>query len=105
MKGSVKMANKKDLSLNPPVKLSELSKINMLDFIEKKSPEEGKWFYNLMQDNKIKRKNNLTGEIIDAYDIPKVRKAFAEKYFPVLVERKKKKESQSFEDRLAALNK
>lgn len=97
------MASKKDLSLNTPTKLSELTKVNMLDFIEKKSQEEKKWFYELMKSSTLKKINNLTGKEMDAYDIPKVRRAFAGKYFPALVEKKQKKDSQSFEDRLAAL--
>lgn len=103
------MASIKDLKLNPPTKKTELTKDNMLKFIkENGSDEDKKWFVELMKEHKQKKKNNLTGEIVDGYDLPKIREAFAQKFFPSVSskaksEGKKSSKKLSFEEELAAL--
>ncbi len=102
------MATVKALSLNPPTKKTELTKQSMLKYIQEATAEEKKWFVDLMGKNKIKKKNNLTGEVIEGYDMAKVREAFAQKYFPEISEKvrrtkKAPKKTMSFEDELAAL--
>lgn len=102
------MATVKDLRLNAPEKKTDLTKQSMLKYMKDATAEEKKWFVDLMNSNKIKRKNNLTGEVVDGYDMPKVREAFAQKYFPEIsgkARRAKKapKKISSFEDELAAL--
>lgn len=104
------MAKVKDLRLNPPVKKTELTKESMLKFMkdESVSKKEKKWFVDLMNSNKIKKKNNLTGDIVDTYDLPKIREEFAIKYFPEISSkaRKSKKapnKTKSFESELMGL--
>lgn len=99
----------KDLKLNPPTKKTELTKDNMLKFIkENGSPEDKKWFVDLMKSNVQKKKNNLTGEVVDGYDLPKIREAFAQKFFPTISAKaksasKKSSKKKSFEEELAEL--
>lgn len=102
------VATIKDLRLNPPTKKAELTKQSMLKYIQEATAEEKKWFVDLMGKNKIKKKNNLTGEVFEGYDMAKVREAFAQKYFPEISEKvrrtkKAPKKTMSFEDELAAL--
>lgn len=103
------MAKVKDLKLNPPTKKSDLNKDSMLKFIKENGTGEDKeWFVTLMNNNKIKKKNNFTGEVGDGYDLPKVREEFAKRFFPEISSKaknanKRKKENTSFEDQLAAL--
>lgn len=103
------MASIKDLKLNPPEKKTELTKDNMLKFIKDYGSEEDKkWFVELMTNNKQKKKNNLTGKVVDGYDLPKIREAFAQKFFPEISKkaksaRKKTTKKASFEDELKAL--
>ena len=99
----------KDLKLNPPTKKTELTKDNMLKFIkEYASEEDKKWFVDLMKNNKQKKTNNLTGAVIDGYDLQTIRESFAQKFFPT-ISAKSKKESKktskkiSFEEELELL--
>ena len=93
---------KLDLRLNTPTKKSELTKENMLDFMKDEPKKDKEWFYKTMKSNTKKKKNNLTGEIIEGYDITKIRTLFAEKYFPDL-NKKKPSNKPSFEDELEKL--
>jgi hypothetical protein len=99
----------KDLKLNPPVKKTELTKDNMLKFIKKYGTEEDKkWFVELMTSNKVKKTNNLTGAVVEGYDLPKVREAFAVKFFPTISsksknESKKSSKKSTFEEQLQSL--
>ena len=99
----------KDLKKNTPTKKTELTKDNMLKFIKTYgSPEEKQWFVDLMKGNTITKTNNLTGKDVTGYDLPKIREAFAQKFFPEISAKNKsasKKSSKklSFEDELAAL--
>ena len=104
------MAKVKDLRLNPPTKKTELTKESMLLFMkdESVSKKEKKWFVDLMNSNKVKKKNNLTGEIVETYDLPKVREEFALKYFPQISSKAKKNtkapsKKKSFENELMGL--
>ena len=104
------MAKKYNLALNPPKKKTELTKDSMLAFMKDKPAEDKKWFVELMNANKKKVMNNLTNEVVDAYDLPPIREAFAQKYFPEISSKHKReakkdttKKATSFEDELNAL--
>lgn len=104
------MAKVRNFRDNPPKKKSELTKESMLLFMKDKSvsKKEKKWFVDLMKSNKVKKKNNLTGEIIETYDLPKVREEFAIKYFPEISSEARKNikapsKKKSFEDELMSL--
>ena len=104
------MAKKYNLALNPPKKKTELTKDSMLAFMKDKTAEEKKWFVDLMNANKIKVMNNLKKEVVDGYDLPNIREAFAQKYFPEISSKYKReakktetKKTTSFEDELASL--
>ena len=95
----------KDLKKEAPTKLSELTKQNMLAYMKDEGYEDRIWFVNLMEKNEKEKKNNLPGyegEVIQGYDMPKIRKAFAKKYFPELTKKKEKK-IDTFKDELAKL--
>lgn len=97
-----------DLTLNTPKKKSDLTKENMLAFVKTKSQEERTWFKTLMGKHKVRKINNLTKEEYDGYEIPKIREAFAIKYFPEISSKAKKeskqnKKTKSFEEELAEL--
>lgn len=97
---------KKDLRLNPPQKKSELTKDNMLSFVlTYGTTDDKKWFYGVLQDNKMKKKNNLTGKIIDGYDVQKIRKLFIARFpeFSGLEKKKETKKTTSFEDDMKKL--
>ena len=100
-----------DLKLNPPKDKRALTKENVLDFIEKYGSSEDKaWFVELMNNNRIKKANNLDkGKEVTSYNFEVVREEFAKKFFPA-VSKKGKKEAkkktakkETFEDKLAAL--
>ena len=104
------MAKKYNLALNPPKKKTELTKDSMLAFMKDKSADDKKWFVDLMNANKIKVKNNLTDEVVEGYDLPKIREAFAQKYFPAISSKAKReakkansKKTTSFEAELEEL--
>lgn len=103
------MASIKDLKLNPPSKKTDLTKDNMLKYIKTYGSDDDKlWFVNLMKNNKQYKKNNLTGEVVEGYDLSKIREEFAKKFFPSISKEakdssKKKSKKLSFEDELNAL--
>ena len=99
------MATLKDLKLNPPETKADLTKGNMLKYIKAYgTDEEKKWFVELMEENRQKKINNIDGSEVNGYDLPKVRKAFAEKFFPDLVKKQKvKSKKPTFEEELEAL--
>lgn len=87
--------------LNPltdvPNNLTPITKKFMLGYIAGKGTEEDKkWFKRLCNSHVIKKKNNLTGKIVDAVDIKAVRHEFVKRYFPHLLNTQK--ESKSFLD-------
>ena len=99
----------KDLKKNTPTKKTELTKDNMLKFIKTYgSTEEKQWFVDLMKGNTITKTNNLTGKDVTGYDLPKIREAFAQKFFPKISAKyksdsKKSSKKPSFDDELDAL--
>ena len=104
------MAKVKDLRLNPPTKKTELTKESMLKYMkdESVSKKDKKWFVDLMNNNKVKKKNNLTGEIVETYDLAKIREEFAIKYFPSISTKLRQKtkapsKGKSFEKELMSL--
>lgn len=91
-----------DLTKEKPTSKAQLSKENMLEFMRDKSKKEREWFVKLMKTNTKKKKNNLSGKMIEGYDMPKIRTEFANKYFPELNE-KKPSNKKTFEDALNSL--
>lgn len=94
--------------LNPmtdiPASLSDLSLDFMYDYIKEKGKKADKeWFLNKVKDLWGKKYNNLAkAEIECITDIPALRRDFAERFFPNLNKRKKKK-SESYLDKVKAL--
>lgn len=105
------MAKKRDYTLNPPQTLNELNKESMLSFVKQLGKEDSKWFAQLCIDNRIEKKYTFDskngtfkkGDTYKGYDLPVIRKAFAKKYFPVLVAPKPSKAKKSFDDELEDL--
>lgn len=89
------------IELNPltdvPNSLTPITKKFMVGYIVGKGTEEDlKWFKRFCNSHVIKKKNNLTGKMIDAVDIKAVRHEFAKRYFPYLLNTQKV--SKSFLD-------
>ena len=81
-----------DLKETPPKAIPSLTKDAMLYFVKKYGTKEDKiWYVNLCKSNIIKKTNNITKEVAEGLDISKIRKAFAQKFFPHLLEEKKTK--------------
>ena len=108
------MAKKRNYALNPPANLTELNKESMLDYvIGKNSDEELSWFINLLDSNREKKEykfdtkngKHKKGDELEGYNLPPIRKAFANRYFPKLLEKKEKKIPDTFEKRLEELRK
>ena len=98
------MAKKWNYELNSPKTKNDLNKDSMLDYVVKYKPEDLEWFLDVLENNREVKENNLTGNKVNGYNIPAIRKAFGKKYFPYLYEDKKKKTTTtSFEDRVKAL--
>lgn len=100
-----------DLSLNPPKSKRELTKMNMIKYVsENGSAEDKAWFKQLCNDNKLNKKNNLKkgAEIIEGYNMPKIREEFAKRFFPEISsankkQTKAKKKTKSFSEMLEEL--
>lgn len=101
----------KNYELNPPKKLSDLNKESMLQYIIAQNDTEAlSWFLDLCETHKIKKVRTMDarngsfkkGDIYITEDIAPIRKAFARKYFPNLVEKKTKtkKTTPTWEDML-----
>lgn len=100
----MQMATIKDLKLNPPETKTELTKANMLKYIKTHgSDEDKKWFVELMEDNRLQKTSNINGSVVNGYDLPKVREAFAKRFFPELSKKKSKAKRPTFEDELKDL--
>ena len=100
------MADKKK-ELNPltdtPEFLYQLTQDFMLGYMkqDKISKADKKWFVSLCKDNKKKiKRGDAEFEVLDASP---VRKEFAKKYFPNLIEKKKSGKKKSFFDELEEL--
>ena len=88
-------------TLNPltdtPTTKTEVTKPFMLAFLksEKATEEDRAWFKKIVSnpENQKETMNHLTGLPYMDIDIPKVRLAFCERFFPQLVAKKKKNKS------------
>ena len=95
-------------TLNPltdtPTNKTEITKPFMRAFIksEKATNEDRAWFKTIVAnpENHKEYKNQLDGTTYMDIDIPKVRKAFVDRFFPNLNEKKK---TMSFIDEIASL--
>ncbi len=95
-------------TLNPltdtPTNKTQITKPFMLAFMksEKATDEDRRWFKALVTnpDNQKEQVNQLNGETYMDIDIPVVRKAFVDRFFPQL---NAKKQSKSFIDEIADL--
>lgn len=94
-----------DLKETPPKAIPSLTKDAMLHYIDNYgNAEDIEWYINLCQASTMEKKNNLTNEMVEGLDISKVRKEFAKRFFPSLLEEKKaKSKSQSYMDKVLAL--
>lgn len=94
-----------DLKVNPPKSIPNLTKDAMLHYIKNYGTKEDKvWYVNLCKSNIVEKKNNLTNEMSEGFNISAIRKEFAQKFFPHLLEEKKTKtKTQSYTDMLDAL--
>lgn len=94
-----------DLKANPPKAIPNLTKDAMLHYIKNYGTKEDKvWYVNLCKSNIIEKKNNLTNEMSEGFNISAIRKEFAKKFFPNLLEEKKTKtKTQSYAAMLDAL--
>lgn len=107
------MAMKRNYATNPPAKLTELNKESMLAYVAGlNSDEDLVWFIDLLDTNTVTKTLNFDttdgkrkkGDEIKGYNLPVIRKEFAKKYFPALLEKKAKTVS-SFEKKLEELRK
>ena len=88
-------------TLNPltdtPTAKTDITKPFMLAYMkcEKATAEDKAWFKSVVSnpENQKEYKNQLNGEIYTDIDIPKVRLAFCERFYPNLVAKKKSKKS------------
>lgn len=102
------MAKLRNFKINPPESLTELSKDSMLAYVKELGKDDAIWFAKLCRDNKVEKTYQFTskngsfkaGDKYEGYDMPVIRKAFAAKYFPQLLEKKKSKTKPSFDKEL-----
>lgn len=88
-------------TLNPltdtPTSKTQITKPFMLAYMksEKATPEDRAWFKAIVADPDYRREqiNQLTGKPYIDIDIPKVRKAFVERFYPNLAVKKKGKKT------------
>ena len=101
------MAKKKRLNVltDTPESLSDLTLDFMYDYIKLKGKKADKeWYAGVVSDLWGKKYNNLEKAEIDGItDIPALRKQFAERFFPNLNNRKKKKDEESYLDKVKGL--
>ena len=94
-----------DLKANPPKSIPNLTKDAMFHYVKNYGTKEDKvWYVNLCNANTIEKKNNLTNEMGEGLDISKIRKEFAKRFFPNLLEEKKtKSKTKSYMDLVNSL--
>lgn len=99
------MAKVRDLKTTPPENLTHLTKEAMLSYIIDCGTEEDKnWYVDLCEKNLVTKKNNLTNEEITTPDVSILRKEFAKRFFPNLLEANKPKaKAKSYMDRVREL--
>lgn len=94
-----------DLKANEPKNLASLTKDAMLAYIKTCPKEDKKWYKALCNANLVEKTNNLTKEKYITPDISVVRKEFAKRFFPSLLQEKKTKtKTQSYMDEVNALD-
>lgn len=106
------MAIKRDYKAKPPENLTELNKDSMLAYVKSLGNKEDiKFFVELLDANRtpktlyLETPNHSKGDEITGYNMTAIRKAFAKRYFPKLLEKKKYVKKGSFEDELEKLRK
>ncbi|MBR2507900.1 MAG: hypothetical protein IKB70_13700 [Bacilli bacterium] len=108
------MALKRNYAETPPQKLTELNKESMVDYVESLGKDdELLWVIDLFDNNKETKVYNFDtnggahkkGEEYEGYNMKVIRQEFAKRYFPTLLEKKKKKPTASFDKRLDELRK
>lgn len=87
-KGSSIMSKK--VRLNPltdePRLLTDLTRDYMLGYVKSLADEkEIKWFASVCKENIKEKTNQLNKEKVKTIDLPVVRRAFADRYFPNLI--------------------
>lgn len=101
------MAKKKRLNAltDTPSSLSDLTLDYMYDYVKAKGTKADKvWFAKTVEGLWGKKYNNLAkAEIEGITDIPALRKEFADRFFPNLLDRKKKKDGESYLDKVKKL--
>lgn len=86
-------------TLNPitdtPTSKNDITKNFMLAFMksEKATKEDIEWFKKVVKENQKEYVNRLDGSTYMDINIPEVRKAFCQKFYPNLNEKKKGKKS------------
>ena len=93
-----------DLKANPPKSIPNLTLQAMAHYVQNYCTKEDRiWYVNLCKTNVIEKKNNAN-ETTEGFDISKIRKAFAAKFFPELLKEKKAKtKTQSYMDLLNSM--
>jgi len=96
---------KVDLKVTPPTNLTSLTKDAMLDYIiSYGTKEDKKWYVELCNANLVEKENNLTKKKSVSPNLTEIRKEFAKRFFPSLLEEKKpKSKAQSYMDKVNAL--
>ncbi|MBR0353575.1 MAG: hypothetical protein IJH53_10280 [Oscillospiraceae bacterium] len=103
------MAKTKKEPLNPltdkPKSLADVTLMYMHDFIDKKgSLEDAEWFMDRLDAYWGMKYNNLAKKEIEGVtDIPALRREFALRFFPQLVDRKRTPNKQSYRDMVKAM--
>ena len=94
-----------DLKKTPPKSIPSLTKDAMYFYIKTYGTKEDKvWYVELCNANTITKKNSHTKEDGEGLDISKIRKEFAKRFFPSLLEEKKaKSKTKSYIDLVNAL--
>lgn len=101
------MADKK-IELDPktqdPKFMYHLTQEYMKGYVQAKASKADQiWFYKLVLSEEGKKQVTRGGKTFDVLDQTYVRNAFAKKFFPELLENKKKKGKPSYFDEIAAL--
>ena len=98
----------KDLTkVNPEeLQLNQLTKQNMLDYVKAIGTREDKDFFKALvkecyqgeEDNRLKKGNDNLPAKVKRYDMSKMRREFAKRFFPVILKPKKVNSSSWEED-------
>ena len=100
------MAKKKDIRLNKPESKAELTKANMMDYVERYATiEQTEAYIEAIKKCKVIRMNNLNGKETEITDIQKLRAEFIRifpefEYLNKKKDKEDKKPKESDEDKL-----